>query len=595
MKVLSRSLIIALGILFLVSIANILSAQDITFKETDNNLGITSQSGQFGCAWGDYDEDGDLDLLISGQGNPHLLYKYEGGQFVDVSEEAGLATTPPVAVYAQGVVWGDFDNDGDLDFFTGQSGVHLYLNNNGVFGDSSEAANLSTIESGNTLWGVTAADYDNDGDLDVALAGGNQEGSGLAGPARVLQNNNGVFTEVTDALIGFDLILESWNPQWVDVNNDGVSDLWLPTIRTPNEGCALFLNGDNEFIYTDPNETGLAAKSAISSSWADYDNDGDLDLFLTPFSGDNDGNCKLYRNDGGTFTNIAPGTNLDSAYTNSRGSCWGDYDNDGDQDLLVGRNGSVQKLFRNDGDSFVEVGEETGAGVPPGGEGAYPGYRCATFVDYDNDGFLDIYLMERPKKLLHNEGNSNHWIVIKPKGITNNTAGIGARVRIVTGSLSQIRYVQAGAGGITNGFLWPHFGLGSATSVDSVIVQWPNGVVDVSTNVPADRYYTFVEGTGITGVAEERNTFPMEYALRQNYPNPFNPSTTIEFSLPVRSEVHLVLINILGQVVKEIATGYFEPGNHKVRLNASNLATGIYFYKLEAGGFVSVKKLVLIK
>lgn len=256
--------------------------------------------------------------------------------------------------------------------------------------------------------------------------------------------------------------------------------------------------------------------------------------------------------------------------------------------MLIGRNGSAQKLYRNDGDTFVEVGAQTGAGVTGG-------YRCATFVDYDNDGFLDIYLNEKPKKLLHNDGNSNHWIVIKLKGITNNTAGIGARIRVVTGSLSQIRYVQAGAGGITNGFLWPHFGLGSATPIDSVIVQWPNGVVDVSTDVPADRYYTFEESMGVTSVDDRSKNIPMDYALRQNYPNPFNLSTTIEFSLPVRSEVRLVLVNMLGQVVKEIATGYFEPGNHQVSLNASDLATGVYFYKLKAGEFVKVKKLVLIK
>ncbi len=105
--------------------------------------------------------------------------------------------------------------------------------------------------------------------------------------------------------------------------------------------------------------------------------------------------------------------------------------------------------------------------------------RSVTFVDYDTDGSLDLFCAgsSQPNWLLHNGGNSNHWIGIKPRGTTSNTAGIGARIRVVAGSLKQSRDVQAGAGGITNGYLWPHFGLGSATRVDSVIVQWPNGAV----------------------------------------------------------------------------------------------------------------------
>jgi hypothetical protein len=301
-------------------------------------------------------------------------------------------------------------------------------------------------------------------------------------------------------------------------------------------------------------------------------------------------------NGDGTFTDVAPALGMDSLIIDvafaHRGASFGDYDNDGDQDLLIGRRSTItQDLWRNNGDgTFTYVSDL--AGINAIGSDI----RSITFVDYDNDGWLDIYLMQNgssPPFLLHNEGgNDNHWIVFKPKGTTNNTAGIGTRIEVVTGELRQTRWVEAGASGGTNGFLWPHFGLGSVTTIDSVIITWPNGVVDIQTNVAADQYLTITEGTvGVDDVTQ----VPTGFALHQNYPNPFNPSTTISFSLPVRSDVHLQLVDVLGRVVKEIVAGSFEPGSHQVKLDASNLSSGVYFYKLEAGDFISTKKLVIMK
>ena len=581
------NLFVFIALLVFMSGWSALSAQDITFTQPDSNLGITSTIGQFGCAWGDYNGDGYMDLLVSGRSSPHILYRNDNGVFTNVSAEAFTDNAT-----AQGAIWGDFDNDGDLDLFTGQGGVHLYRNDDGVFTDISTEAGISTYAATYTIWGVTAADYDMDGDLDVAFAGGNSVTApgASAGPAYILQNNDMVFSDVAIEILGFSITLESWNPQWVDINNDGLMDLWLPTIRTPLEPCALFINEESgSFSYIDTTTSGLNAKSAISSCWGDYDNDGDLDVFITPFSGDTAGNSRLYSNEENYFVNVSTGTPLDSAYANSRGACFGDYDNDGDQDLVVGRlYGQTEKLFRNDGTTWTDVSVESGVSAVSGT------YRGAMFIDYDNDGFLDIFFNEATKILLHNPGNQNHWIAIKPKGVTNNTAGIGARIRAVTGSLKQIRYVQAGAGGMTQGFLWPHFGLGANTTVDSLIVTWPNGVVDVAINVAADNYYTFVEGIGISGINEKPQQ-ALNYTLKQNYPNPFNPLTTIEFTLPVKSEVRLVVSNILGEVVEVLAAGDYAAGNHTIRFNAVDLSAGIYFYSLQADQFSQVKKLVLLK
>jgi hypothetical protein len=263
--------------------------------------------------------------------------------------------------------------------------------------------------------------------------------------------------------------------------------------------------------------------------------------------------------------------------------------------LISRRAANPSELWRNDGNIFTK---DTLAGMPEGEE-----IRYCQFVDFDNDGFLDIYLgvFGGEKYLLRNRlpsmGNDNHWIGIIPQGVTNNRAGIGARIKVVAGSLTQIRDIQAGAGGgQANGYLRGQFGLGSAATVDSIIVTWPDGKVNSQavSSLPVNRYWTFVEDVGV-GIDDNPDNLPMVYTLSQNYPNPFNPVTTIKFSLPIRSEVQLVLVNILGQVVQEITSGDYQAGTHKVQLDASNLASGIYFYKLEAGDFVDVKKMVILK
>jgi hypothetical protein len=307
------------------------------FIATSNNLGITTPYGEYGCAWGDYDGDGYLDLYIPGADFPSTLYRNVGGtHFVDVSTAMGIAGQYYGA--ANGAVWADFNGDGRLDLLCTDRGLRLYRNDGPVFTDISVSSHLSSVDSGAILWQTAVGDFNRDGNLDIALAGANASNgqSGRARPIRILRNDNGVFTDVAPAM-GVSRSLESWNPAWVDVNNDGYLDLWMPTVRTSNAGCTLLINQGGQLVISDPNVTGIKARSAIVSCWGDFNNDGYMDLFLIPWSGDNDGVAKLYRNNGdGTFTDVAHSVGLDQAFPLARGAYWGDYDNDGKLDLLIG-------------------------------------------------------------------------------------------------------------------------------------------------------------------------------------------------------------------------------------------------------------------
>jgi hypothetical protein len=255
-------------------------------------------------------------------------------------------------VGTNGAVWADFNGDGKLDILLGHGfSLKLYRGSGtDIFTDITSSSNLNSFSAPNNISIASAADFNKDGDLEIVFAGG--VGTNGSGPINLLQNTSGVFSNVAGMVLSSNPSFESWNPAWVDVNNDGNIDLWMPTIRTAGTPCALFINNGSTLNLSDPSTTGLTAASAVISAWGDYDNDGYMDLFLIPFSTDNDGVAKLYHNNGnGTFTNVAHNMGVDSAFADSRGVCWGDYDNDGRLDLLISRRGNQQQLLHNTGSS----------------------------------------------------------------------------------------------------------------------------------------------------------------------------------------------------------------------------------------------------
>jgi hypothetical protein len=355
-------------------------------------------------AWGDYDNDGDLDillagLLVDGVTRVSKVYRNDAGSFVDVG--AGLT-----GVEGGSAAWGDYDNDGDLDILlTGWNGTayasQVYQNGAGVFADIS--ASLTGVGGGSGLW----ADYDNDGDLDILLTGY----TGAAFVSKIYRNDVGVFTDVATSLTGVNAGYSDSPAAWGDYDNDGDLDILL----TGNSGTLvsnLYQNTNGSFADVG---AGLIGVESSAVAWGDYDNDGDLDIVLAGWNGTTRVS-KVYANNGnGTFNTASPidlsiGVDLASV-------AWGDYDNDGDLDiLLVGWDGTtrVSKIYRNDPGVFAD----SGVSLALIAEGS------VAWGDYDNDGDLDALLTGNyTAKVYRNDSATANTAPAAPIGLTATVSG----------------------------------------------------------------------------------------------------------------------------------------------------------------------------
>ena len=513
-----------------------INSSGTAFTDQTTVYGLSFTGPGRGVSAGDFDNDGNIDIMI-GQFNATLiLYKNNAGSFTNYTSTAGIALTS----WGGSVNWFDYNNDGRLDAMLGNDGVPYHYNylfrNDNLLSFTNVAYSSGITDSTSTLT-IATADYDNDGDLDIFC--GTQTNYGPATSFLYKNNGNGTFSDVTVAS-GMIIMEYSWGSDWGDFDNDGDMDLYAANSNGPNRllqnnGNGTFTDVSSQYGVADPSQS-------FSCGWADFDNDTDLDLYVANGS---TGIDKLFRNDGSTFTDVAAtvGTN-DTRHS----ACisWGDFNNDGFMDLYLVNNGTENRLYKN------------------------------------------------------NAGNSNKWVILKLRGVVSNRSAIGTRVRVKTGGISQIREVQGGSGGKGQNSLPVEFGLGSAGTIDSLIVRWPSGTVQTFTNVNPNVIYSLTEGSILLGLNQTSSEIPQKYTLKQNYPNPFNPTTTIKFEIPntkseTNSKTEIRIYDALGREVTTLINEQLQPGSYEVTFDAGNLPSGVYFYMLRAGGFVDAKKMILVK
>ncbi len=447
-------------------------------------------------------------------------------------------------------------------------------------------------------WSMAAGDFNKDGYNDLVLG----SGSGLT-----FWKSNNTGTAYTNVNPSDYIFCQRTN--FVDINNDGNLDAFSCHDVAPN---VYYMNDGNNFTYYQSGVTPGAYSLGITSSggnyaslWTDYDNDGDLDMFISKCSGPP---CELHRNDGnGVFTDVSAQAQINVQPIQSWSSAIADFDNDGDMDIMIGSNGSVgHKFFRNNLDTNNNVEEAfTNITAGSGFDTNTNTNRDYIAYDFDNDGWVDV--MGGGNKIMFNKGNNyfsastytslavgavgdlnqdgfldilnnstimyavpngNKWLKVALQGVQSNSNGIGARIEIYGSWGKQIRDIRSGEGFKYMSSLNAHFGIGQATIIDQVVIKWPSGIVDTYTNVTPNQMLKVVEGATLAINSFNNTAFSL-------YPNPVKHNLNI--SVNTNNPVEFKTAQVFDMNGKVVLESKFE-GN---TLNVDKLATGTYILLLK--------------
>ncbi len=524
-------------------LVDITAEAGINFKHTHGGVGerYYVETMGSGCAFLDYDNDGDLDIyLVNGAPLPgysaketptNMLYQNQGdGRFTDVTKQAGVGDTG----YGIGCAVADYNNDGLVDIFLTNFGSNVLYRNNGdgTFSDVTLAARVNDDN-----WSASAAfvDYDNDGDLDLYVVnyvnftvenhikcGQGSRGiraychpNAYDGVADILYRNNGdgTFSDVTMKAGIYNPSGKGLGVVCGDIDNDGDQDIYVANDKTPN---FLFRNnGDGTFSEmglqsgVGYNEDGVS-EAGMGVDLGDYDGDGYLDIFVANFSNETN---TLYQNQrSGFFRDMTyvSGLGVSSLLSLGFGTNFFDFDLDGDLDIYV-TNGHVldnvelfkdnityaqpDQLFGNNGQGFfTDVSKKLGRDFQIAKVG-----RGAACGDSDNDGDIDVLISNNNQtaNLFRNDsGSHNNWLKIRAVGTKSNRDGIGARVKVVSGSLVQIEEVRSAGSYLSANDLRLTFGLEKLNKIDSVEIRWPSGLTESYRDLPVNQLLILKEGGG---------------------------------------------------------------------------------------------------
>lgn len=563
------------------------------FEQITSGSIATSQKDSRSCNFIDLNGDGFDDVFISngpsGGQNNQLFLSNGNGSFATILNDP---ITQDMSA-SDGASFGDVDNDGDLDAFvvTWYGERNYFYRNNG---DGSFSFESGTAHSGNGTYSETCTwgDYDQDGWLDLYVT----NSTDFVVNAAVTKRNqlwhnqgNGTFERITTGSPVTDTDI-SRSAQWIDYDQDGDFDLFVS--NEENERNRLYENQDGTYTNVNDPVTSIN-RNSTGSSWGDIDNDGDLDLFVANY---NNQDNQIYRNNGdGTFTanNSGPQSNDDGC---SFGSAFGDYDNDGDLDLFVTNgfcgNGLQNFLYRNNGNGSFSRDNTSISDLST---------QCsfgAAWGDYDNDGFLDLIVanckggngQSQPRNtLLHNLGNGNNWVKFRLEGQVSNRSAIGAQIRVLAQidgeEVWQTRILSSQSGYNGQNSLTAHFGLKDALIVDSVVINWPSGLESKIGQLEIATTHDLLEpSTNNTSGANSANP-----GLRIS-PNPAQDQLQLMIDEQLAADdTEVRLLDCTGRVVLQKQLDQ----QHTVNVFVGHLPPGMYVLQLTQPGLRISESIVL--
>ncbi len=442
------------------------------FVDISAKAGVADDGLGKGIAFADINNDGYMDLYVSNKGGANKLLLNNGdGTFKDITATAGAGIDHPG--FTMGSVFGDYDNDGLIDLYLATGGQYeveanrLFKNlGNGKFAEVTDKAGVGLKEF---TYSASFGDYDNDGNLDLYCANYG------VGAKNVLYRNNGdgTFSDVTD-IAGVGDRSWSWMGVWADVNGDNLPDLYVVNGRYPaGEPNKLYLNNGNGTFTDISKKAGVDDPNwGLGATFADIDNNGTLDLFVSNYVGPN----RLFLNDGkGNFADVS--SRIKGSHEGwGKGPTFGDIDHDGDLDLYEGDCKLANQLYLNDGKgNFVNVAD------------SQPVLKCETvrtkgtaFADIDNDGDLDLYVVNwgAPNKLYKNTQDDKNFLKVKLTGTVSNHDAFGTKVKVFEqgqDKLVALRELRSANGFCAQEPQVLHFGLSAAKSYD-VLAVFPSGI-----------------------------------------------------------------------------------------------------------------------
>lgn len=531
----------------------------------------------------DFNNDGLEDIYITnglqGGQNNELYLNLGNGQFVPITNDPMVQDNSP----SDGATCADTDNDGDLDCFM----VTWYGKRNYYYvntGDTSFQHLPDAITGSLGTYSETAAfaDYNRDGRVDIYIT--NSEGD----KRNLLYRNDGnhVFTKITAPWLNENKLSRA--AVWADYDNDGDPDLYVANEnQTANQ---LFRNDGTDSFFKITNDPSVQeTQSSMTASWGDVNNDGWQDLFVGNAGYFQAQTNRLFLNNGlGGFTAAAAGPiSTDASCT--YGSAFADYDNDGDLDLWVSNgfcNAPVLNyLYQNDG-----TGQFT-RDLTALSDFTTPCSFGSAWGDLDNNGFPDLVVSTckntsaapLPNNMVWmNQGNGHHWLKIQLAGTVSNRSAIGAQIRLfatINGQNTvQLREISAQTGYCGQNSLIAHFGLGTTTQADSVQVWWPSGVKQTFHNLPSDAQILLTENNSSVGTATW-NTVPFRLTVA---PNPVEDTLrfTVE-SETVLTPVVYTLSHPDGRVFRTESAAQLPAGRTTVEWSTANLSPGMYWLTVE--------------